>query len=92
MIVRIMGEGQYDVPDDALDGLNGLDSALEGAMESGDESQFRSALVALLDQVRRVGVPVADDVLAPSDAILPDAEASVDDVRSLLGDEGLIPG
>ena len=29
MIVRISGEGQYDVPQDAVDGLNKLDDAVE---------------------------------------------------------------
>jgi hypothetical protein len=92
MIVRIMGEGQYDVPDDALDDLNGLDTALELALESGEETGFRGALVALLDRVRAVGRHVPDEILEPSDAILPDAEASIDEVRELLGEEGLIPG
>ena len=56
MIVRILGEGQYDVADDALDRLNELDAAVEAAVESGDEAAFAPALAALLDGVRTVGV------------------------------------
>ena len=41
MIVRILGEGQYDVADDALDRLNELDAALEPRVEAGDEAAFR---------------------------------------------------
>lgn len=92
MIVRIMGEGQYDVPEDALDGLNELDSALEAALETGEETGFRTALTQLLDRVRSAGSRLSDDSLEASDAILPDAEASIEDVRDLLGEEGLIPG
>jgi hypothetical protein len=33
MIVRILGEGQRDVPDSALDELNQLDVALEQASD-----------------------------------------------------------
>ncbi len=33
MIVRIMGEGQYEVTDEALERLNELDDALEAALD-----------------------------------------------------------
>ena len=36
MIVRILGEGQYDLDDHALDALNGLDTQIESAIEAGD--------------------------------------------------------
>jgi hypothetical protein len=94
MIIRILGEGQYDVSDEALDRLNELDSAVETAVESGDEDAFGTALAALLDGVRTVGVAHALDSLDESDLILPPADASIDEVRELLtdSDEGLIPG
>ena len=57
MIVRILGEGQYDVSDEALDRLNELDAAVEAAVEAGDVDAFGTALAALLDGVRTVGVP-----------------------------------
>lgn len=92
MIARIMGEGQFDLPDDAIAGLNDLDAEVAAAVESGDEPAFEAALTALLDQVRLVGKPVADDELVGSDLVLPHADASLDDVRELLADDGLIPG
>ena len=85
MIVRIAGEGQYDVDDDALDGLNSLDAAIEQALESGDEATFRSTLASLLDQVRAVGSPIGEDVLVPSDLLLPHAEATLEEVRRRRG-------
>ncbi len=92
MIIRILGEGQYDVSDEALDRLNELDSAVETAVESGDEQAFGTALAALLDGVRTVGVAHALDSLDESDLILPPADATIDEVRELLNDDGLIPG
>ncbi|MGH8970334.1 MAG: PspA-associated protein PspAA [Actinomycetes bacterium] len=94
MIVRILGEGQYAVDGEHADLLNALDSGLEQAVESGDETTFRSALADLLAQVRTLGVKLPDDALEPSDAVLPDEDTALDDVRSLLSesDEGLIPG
>jgi hypothetical protein len=92
MIVRILGEGQLELPDSAADELNALDSALEKAVSAGDEDAFRATLDTLLGMVRSLGTPVAGDALAPSDFILPYAEAGIDDVRQMLKDDGLIPG
>ena len=92
MIVRILGEGQFEVPDSALDGLNELDEDIIRAIESGDEAAFRRDLDGLLDRVRNVGTPVADDYLGASDLMLPAGDSTLEEVRSLLGDEGLIPG
>jgi hypothetical protein len=92
MIVRIMGEGQLEVGDDQLDRLNELDAAVEQAVGAGDEVGFRTALTALVDGVRAVGTPLADDALVDSDLLLPHAEATLDEVRDLLDEDGLIPG
>ncbi|MFC3998761.1 hypothetical protein ACFOVU_22740 [Nocardiopsis sediminis] len=91
MIVRIMGEGQLDLSDADLDLLNGFDHTLEQAIALGNEDEFRQALTDLLAKVREDGKPVPADSLAPSQFILPPADASMDEVRAMLGDEGLIP-
>ena len=64
MIVRILGEGQFEVPDDQLDALNALDGAVEDAVESGDEAAFAAALGALLDGVRGAGYPARRTTLS----------------------------
>jgi hypothetical protein len=94
MIVRIMGEGQWTLPDEQADVLNSLDAGLESAVEAGDQLAFESALADLLTNVRSLGSPLPDDSLAASDAVLPAADSVLDDVRALLSDsgEGLIPG
>jgi hypothetical protein len=92
VIVRIMGEGQLEVDVSRLQELNTLDDALAAAIEGGDDGQFRTALVTLLDAVRSAGTPVADDVLVDSDLVLPHSDAHIDDVREMLSGEGLIPG
>lgn len=89
MIVRIMGEGQYELPQESMDRLNELDDALEAALV--DEAEFRAALTALLQAIRVSGTRLPDDELLTSDVVLPAADASVAEVRALLTDEGLIP-
>jgi hypothetical protein len=92
MIVRILGEGQFEVADSQLDGLNQLDSAVESAVEADDNEAFGTALTALLDGVRSSGSPLAADSLEDSDLILPPSDATIAEVRELLSDDGLIPG
>lgn len=92
MIVRIMGEGQVKLADGHFAELNKLDDELLEEMESGDESGFRRTLNALLDKVRELGEPLPDDALEPSELILPAPDATLDEVRDMLSDDGLIPG
>ena len=92
MIIRILGEGQYDVADHALDRLNELDAALEAAVDAGDEAAFAVALTELLAGVRTVGAAHPADTLDESDLILPPSDATIDQVREMLNDDGLIPG
>ncbi|MGH8826202.1 MAG: PspA-associated protein PspAA [Jiangellaceae bacterium] len=92
MIVRIMGEGQFEVDDSHLVELNRLDDAISASIDSGDDAAFRAALSALLDSVRTTGTEVAADSLDDSDLVLPYAEAHVDEVRKMLSGDGLIPG
>ncbi|MEU3553201.1 MULTISPECIES: PspA-associated protein PspAA [Streptomyces] len=92
MIVRIMGEGQVRLSDSHLAELSALDDELSSEMEQGDGPGFRRTLRALLDKVRELGEPLPDDSLEPSELILPAPDATLDEVRALLTDEGLIPG
>ncbi|WNI15194.1 PspA-associated protein PspAA [Actinacidiphila sp. ITFR-21] len=92
MIVRIMGEGQVTLDDANVTELNKLDDQLLAEVRTGDEEGFHRTLGALLDGVRRLGEPLPDDALEPSDLILPSPDASLEEVREMLSDDGLIPG
>ena len=91
MIVRILNEGQWEVDESELTELNKLDDEVEAAIEQGDEVAFTGSLAALLSAVRERGTPLPVDSLEDSDLILPPSDASLAEVRELLGEEGLIP-
>ncbi len=91
MIVRILGEGQFQVDDDAAAKLTALDGDLDAAVEGGDEKAFRAALGAAVRLVRETGTSVPDDTFVTADYILPFSDATVEEVRKLLAD-GMIPG
>jgi len=92
VIVRILGEGQFRIDDVAAAELNRLDTELEAAVNHDDAAAFAVALDGLLAQVRAHGSPLPSDTLEPSDLILPHQDSSMDEVRKLLTEEGLIPG
>lgn len=92
MIIRILSEGQFDVPDDHVDALNELDAELETALEAHDQAALTTALEALLARVRDSGSELPLDSLTPSDLVLPYANATLAEVRDLVSGDGLIPG
>ena len=92
MIVRILGEGQWEISAEQVDALNELDSAVEAAVDGGDREAFSQSLDALLHAVRTAGAPLPDESLEDSDLILPPSDATLEEVRDLLSEDGLIPG
>lgn len=96
MIVRIMGEGQWELDDAALAQINVIDDRISGALADDNQDELSSALGELAVKVRELGQLLPDDDLHDSDLILPDSSASLADVRAWLedsgSDEGLIPG
>ena len=91
MIVRLMGEGQYEVDEEVAKGLNDLDEQAGDAVERGDEEQLRELLQRMTEAVRTNGARVPDDDLSPSEAVIPPDDLSLEEARRLFDDEGLIP-
>ncbi len=96
MIVRILGEGQFVVPDDVIETLNTLDDDISAAVEADDQAALTAALASLFEHVREHCDPVDPDLLIDSDVILPEPDVTVAELRALFsGDgepDGLIPG
>lgn len=91
MIVRLMGEGQYRVPDACLVRLNALDDDAMTAIDANDEPELARLLSTIWKLVRAEGSPLPDDDLSASDALVPPDDLSLDEARRLLGDDGFIP-
>ncbi|HEU5002124.1 MAG TPA: hypothetical protein VFW71_05020 [Actinomycetota bacterium] len=86
MIIRILGDGQYDMGDTLGAEFDALDDALVGHVEAGDEDAYHRDLAALIELVRSTGSELPHDELAPSDLVLPDPSASLEEVRALLAE------
>ena len=91
MIIRIMGEGQFNVADVNHSLMQKYDNQVEDAVKVGNEQAARNALKALHDYVVEAGQPVADDYLGSSEAVVPFVDATLEEITDLLTGEGFIP-
>jgi hypothetical protein len=92
VIVRISGEGQYDVAEADVAALNELDNATVAACQAGDGSDFADVYAKLVEYVRSKGNKLDDDELLGSDIILPPPDLSMEEARVAFQGDGLIPG
>ena len=91
MIVRLMGEGQYRLPDDVVSRLNELDDEAQAAVEANDEPKLDAALDEMWELVRSSGERLPDDDLSASDAVVPPSDMTLEETKRFLDTEGLIP-
>ena len=91
MIVRILSEGQFQLPDNVAERLNELDNEAVAAVEEGDEQRFRELFGEMLDLVTSGGSPVPDEELLESQVIIPPRDLSFDEAQAEFTGDGLIP-
>jgi hypothetical protein len=91
VIVRLMGEGQYEVANDLQERLNTIDELAGDAAENGDELELHQRLEELAGLVRTSGQRLADEDIRASDLIVPPSDLSLEEARQLFKDGGLIP-
>lgn len=96
MIVRIMGAGQWQVPDDVVRRLNVLDELVYTAVQSRDADDLAAVLTEMADLVKRVGTQMPASPIVLSDLIVPNRATSLKEIGEWLqessADDGLIPG
>ena len=92
MIVRLMHEGLYRVPDSLQDELNAADDRALAGLADGDVERLNASIEEMWELVRANGERLPDDELTPgSDAIVPPADLTLVEADELLHGEGLIP-
>jgi hypothetical protein len=90
-IVRLMGEGQYRVPDGAVERLNQLDDDAHAAVEADDEPKLDQLLDQMWELIQKEGERLPDDDLSSSDGVIPPSDLTLEETKRLFSDEGLIP-
>lgn len=92
MIVRILGEGQFNLPGVVIDDLNDIDNRMVEAVAAEDDVQFQSLLDEMFRLVRERGQPLPLDQLVESDLILPETDLTLDEAEHIFIGDGLLPG
>ena len=91
MIVRIAGEGQFELPEDVAAKLNELDNEAVAAVEAGDEARFHELFDQMHQLVKNDCAPLSDDELVTSEVMIPPADLSFGEARGEFTGDGLIP-
>jgi hypothetical protein len=91
MIVRILTEGQFNLPGAYIDELNDIDNAVVEVVEQEDREGFAKNLKRMLDLVRQNGTPVPVEELVESDLVLPEPDITLEEAEEIFIGEGLIP-
>lgn len=92
MIVRILTEGQYNLPGAYMDELNTIDNELVDVVADEDAEAFARVLKRMLDLVRENGEPVPIEELVESDLVLPEPDITLLEAEEMFVGEGLLPG
>ena len=92
MIVRILTEGQYNLPGSYIDQLNEIDNQIVEVVEQEDNEGFTKLLKEMLDLVRENGTELDVEELVESDLVLPQPDITLEEAEELFTGEGLLPG
>ncbi len=90
MIVRLMGEGQYEFDKKHLSAINKIDNDIVEIVKDRDEMVFRAEFKKLIDYVRKNGKKIPHEVIKPSDIIIPPGDITLEEARKIFRGEGLI--
>jgi hypothetical protein len=91
MIIRVIGDGQYEVSDDLTAELDDLDQRAVAALERSDEAELDRCLEEMAQLVRTRGSRLPDDTLTASEVVIPPSDLTLEETRRLFSDGGLIP-
>jgi predicted nucleic acid-binding Zn-ribbon protein len=100
-VVRIMGQGQYQLDGETVNKLNEIDNSIVELIGESDEAQqdsasvqdqFREKMNQLVSLITNNGKEIDPEEIISSDFIIPPADSSIEEARSLFQGEGLIPG
>jgi hypothetical protein len=89
LIIRIMGEGQYRIPDALCDELNQIDNRIVKLVEEDKALEFRNELAKLISEIKENGEPVEAEEILTSDIIVPPGDLSLKEAKAVFKGSGI---
>lgn len=90
MIIRILGEGQFNLDSKHIDDLNNIDNRIVDHVNKGDRIAFRKDLEKLISTVKDLGKPLDPVDIVQSDLILPPEDLSFEEAKRVFSGDGII--
>ncbi len=92
MIIRILGEGQFQLDDNLVDKVNKIDNKIVNHVSQGNKLEYARDLANLISTIKELAEPLDPVEIVPSDIIIPPSDLSFEEARKVFCDEGLIKG
>lgn len=89
MIIRILGEGQYRVPEALCDELNQIDNRIVDLVEEGKAEEFQNELAKLISEIKEKGEPIEAEEILESDIIVPPGDLSLEEAKAVFTGSGI---
>jgi hypothetical protein len=92
MIIRIIGQGQYQVQSSLFDDLNKIDNKIVQYVQKGNEKGYRAGLAELIGLIHREGKSVSAKEIVESDIIVPPADMTFEEAKEVFKGTGIFKG
>jgi hypothetical protein len=89
MIIRIMGEGQYQASEALCNELNKIDNRIVTLVEEGKAEEYRKELVRLIAEIKGKAEPIDPKEIVESDIIVPPGDLSFEEAKAVFKGEGI---
>lgn len=89
MIIRIMGEGQYQASEALCDELNEIDNQIVTLVEEGKAEEYRKELARLISEIREKSEPIDPEEIVESDIIVPPGDLSFEEAKAVFKGAGI---
>ena len=89
MIIRILGQGQFDVKSTLFDDLNKIDNTIVGCVQNGDDVEYKRGLAELIGLILTEGTKLPDTELVESAVIIPPADMTLEEARQVFRGDGI---
>lgn len=89
MIIRIIGEGQYEVPSALFDELNAIDNRIVELVSMDDEASYQLELSKLIEKIKMSGKQIDDSDIVESDIIVPPSDLTFEEAKDVFTGVGI---
>ena len=89
MIIRIMGEGQYQASEVLCNELNKIDNQIVTLVEEGKAEEYKKELTRLISEIKERAEPLDPKELVESDIIVPPGDLSFEEAKAVFKGEGI---